>query len=467
VLGADRATLGEGVTALRAYVAAHPADATGHFNLALLLSQQEQAAALDEAGLAVRLAPSNEPAHFLRAWLLEQTGSNAGSIAELAIATRLDPHDARAYDLLGVNHLAAGAPAEAERALRRALELAPGDEKALLHYSRALIELGRKADAAPYLERFRKARELAGKTPHASAGLIESATLSPGERAGRVAARFREALATQPNDAALRQGYGAALLELGDAPGAAAAYRELLALNPPPALALTAGRTLLAHGQPALARELLERAIDEPGARVDLAAALWLGGDAARALSVLEAVPDAGGDAMLARALVLDALGRAPEADAGVEQARRAGFSRPALAARAALLLERHGRGAEALELLDDALRRTPDEIELLLTRAVIRGAEHDAAGASAAIRAVEARWPEAARPYAVEALLLARAGRMAEARQRADIALALDPGDAAARCLPALFTPGASSPAGCAAPDPLVAPLWRNSPAR
>jgi Flp pilus assembly protein TadD len=225
----------------------------------------------------------------------------------------LNPRDARALDLLGVSLLALERPAEAEQSLRQAVQLAPEESNFLFHLSRALIELGRTAEAQPYLERFKQLRQAPARVPREAPGLIEAATLSPAERSRLAIEQMREALATHPNDAVLRNNLAAALLAAGRNTEAGIAYRELLALPPNASLAHEAGTTLLAFEQYALARDFLQlAAAGRPSARIDLAQALLFTAGPREALLAIEG-PSAGqeaGDALLVKARILDAAGR-------------------------------------------------------------------------------------------------------------------------------------------------------------
>ena len=82
--------------------------------------REDRSKALAEISAAVRLSPDFEPAHFFRAWLLQKLGREKVPIAEVRTSVRLNPADARAFDLMGLNYLNLEKPAEAEKALREA-----------------------------------------------------------------------------------------------------------------------------------------------------------------------------------------------------------------------------------------------------------------------------------------------------------------------------------------------------------
>lgn len=260
VYGYTRAGQREGLTELRNYVEKHPGDAVGFYDLAQLTDQIDRDQALAHVSTAVRLAPGLEPARYYRAWLLQRMGRNEESIAELQAAIRLKPDDARALDLLGLNYLNLEQPARAEKPLRRALALLPDDPEVLFHLSRALIELGRSAEAQPLLRRFEAMREAPARVAREEAGIIEAATLTPAERSKRIVEQLRQAASRNPNDPALKLSLGTVLLSEGRVEEAAAAFRELLALNPGAAISRQAAGTLQRFAQYALAREFVERA---------------------------------------------------------------------------------------------------------------------------------------------------------------------------------------------------------------
>jgi Flp pilus assembly protein TadD len=470
LLGRSRTGVKDAIAELNAYVARHPRDAEGHYDLALVLSQEQQAKALAEATLAVTLAPELEPARYVRAWLLEQTGRAEEAIGELRAALRLNPRDARALDLQGVSLLALERPAEAERSLRKAVELAPEEGNYLFHLARALIELGRTAEAQPYLERFKQLRQAPARVPREAPGLIEAATRSPAERSRIAIEQMREALSSHPNDAVLRNNLAGALLAAGRSAEAEAAYRELLALPPSASVAHEAGLTLLAFEQYPLARDFLERAeVESASARIDLAQALLVTAGPREALLAIEKLP-AGqetGDALLVKARILDAAGRTAESDQALAEGLRHAVSRSQLVEDSVLLLLRHKQAGRALKAVDSALAAAPADAGLRLVRAVTLHALGRDADAERELGDIERRWPEWDRPYLIDGLILQRLARPAEARRRIDIALSLGIRDAAAQCALGLANPGAAPEPQCACQPGVYEPFFAPCPAR
>ncbi len=409
--GYSRTGRQQGFAELTAYVEKHPTDPIGFYDLAQLTDRIDRAQALERVTEAVHLNPRFEPARYYRAWLLKQLGRNQESVTELQAAIRLSPNDARALDLLGLNYLDLAKPSEAEKPLRQALTLAPNDPDILFHLGRTLMELGRKAEAKPVLDQFQKVRQQPTRLPREDPGVIESATLTKAERSERMIEQLRK-------DPALKLNLGAVLLTEGRIEEAQAVFRDLLAANPGPEESREAGTTLLRFEQYKLAKEFLER---DPNSRLDLAIALYFVDGPAAAMKVLEQIPDTG-ETQLLKAEILDN----PDVIT-----LHSPITRPRLAEQAALLLVRHQQKAKALALIDQALKSTPGDAGLKLTRVVALSPVE----ALKAVREIETRWPEWDRPYLLEGILLQRESRLTEAQQRIQIALALGSQEPAAQC--------------------------------
>ncbi len=174
-------------------------------------------------------------------------------------------------------------------------------------------------------------------------------------------AEVEKRAAANPQDAATNVRYLKLLMEEGQLEQSAEFAARLPALEPAAPLAAEAGRALLDAGQFAAAKPLIEyaaKSTPSPSVNVDLAMAM-LHTEGAQALSQLDRIPEAqrSGDYYLERAQVLDAAGHLDEALAAIEKARDAAPSRPQLYNQAADFLVRHGRPAEAVQLLDRGAR--------------------------------------------------------------------------------------------------------------
>jgi tetratricopeptide (TPR) repeat protein len=185
-----------------------------------------------------------------------------------------------------------------------------------------------------------------------------------------------------------------------------------------------------------LAREFLQRATPgSPGARLDLAIALYFTDGPKQALEAIEKAPQGDQDVLLMKARILDAAGLAGEAKNVLKEGLRRAMPRPQVAQQTAVLLLRHNRNGEALDFLGKAIRSYPDNPDLLLTQAIVQSLAGQSALAEKTLREIESRWPEWDRAYLAHGLLLEAGGRGAEAKQRIETAIALGSQDPAARC--------------------------------
>ena len=401
----------------------------------------------------MRLSPDFEPAHFFRAWLLQKLGREEDSITEVRTTVRLNPADARAFDLMGLDYLNLEKPAKAEKALREAARLSPDEPDILFHLSRALMELGRGDEAKPFLEKFEKVRGQNNHGPREEPGMIETASMSPAERSRRVIEQLQELVEQHPGDTSLRVNLATALLTEGRIEPALAAFRELLAMKPAAGVAQEAGAALLRYEQYGLARDFLERAAAErPESRLDLAIALFFTDGPKQALAELNKISDNAdrGDSLLLEAKILEASGQIDEAGKAVQQSLRYSLSRPRLAEQAALLLARHKREGQALDLLGKAAEAAPDDAGLKLARVVVLASAGRNAEAEKASREIEKRWPEWDRAYLIEGLVLERESRIEEAKRRIGIALTLGVSDNAAKCALARMSGSATHAVEC-----------------
>jgi tetratricopeptide (TPR) repeat protein len=420
----------KGLHDLGEYVRAHSADPIGHYDLARLIWRSHPEDALDHLARSARLDPRLAAAHVDRAWLLNRLGRQSEAVADLDQALQIHPNDARALDLLGMTYSSLDRPADAEKTLRRALAISPDDPDILLHLGRALMELDRAREAQPLLERYQEIRPKIARTHWKQPGMIESATLSPAKRTRRDLDRLEREARAHPEDPELELRLASLLLASGRAGEATAKFRALLARNAERRVWQEAGVFLLGFDQYALAREFLERA--GPEANLDLAIATLFTDGPAQALEVLDRTSEASqsGDYWLLKAKILDAAGQAAEAEDVLQRGLRLSISRPRIAREAALLLARHGRFAQAIDLLERAQGGDPD---VLLAKAIVLALMDHRPAAEQSLKQIELQWPEWDRPYLAHGLLLERDGRMEEAKQEFRIASALGAEDARA----------------------------------
>lgn len=437
------------------YLGKHPDDPLGHYIAAQVLWWPEPDEALRHLSEAVRLDPKSVSIRFSRAWMLQRVGRMGESLPDLEIAHRLAPENVRILDLIGLARLALEQPAEAEKILRQALSKAPDDPEVVMHLGRALMALGREEEAQSYMEKYRKVRPQGLPGLRKRFGMIELATLTATEQREREIERFRKEAREHPDRPDYQLHLSSLLLADRQKEEALREFRRLLNLNATGQVWEEAGSLLLSSGEYAMAREFLERAAaDRPSARLDLAIAIFQLDGPAPALQFLDKMPagEMTGDGLLLKANLLEAAGRSAEAEKTLDQGLNQASTRPQVVQRAVLLLLRLNRKQDGLNLLERAIRANPQDSELPLTKAILLGLLDRFSAAEKTLREVELRWPEWDRAYLVHGLLLERAARHAEARQRLETAIALGSQDPGLRCAQARLA-GAANPSpecGC-----------------
>lgn len=128
----------------------------------------EFAPAVDEGGIemarmAVRWAPADPLTHWRLASFEEKTFSAenlAAAVREYELAVQAAPYDYRYWMELGRALEAAGDPDSGEKALRRAVELAPAYSHPRWHYGNLLLRQGKIDEAFSQLSRAAEADEL-------------------------------------------------------------------------------------------------------------------------------------------------------------------------------------------------------------------------------------------------------------------------------------------------------------------
>jgi len=454
VYGYTGTRLEEGMKELAWYVQKYPGDPVGHYDLAQFSWRTNPQEALDQLSAALRLDPNFTPARYARGWLLHRLGRTAESLPDLQAAARMSPKEFHVLDQLGLAYLSLDQPSDAEKVLRQALAISPEDPEVLMHLGRALIALDREEEAQPYLDKFQKVRPRRVRDPRTEAGMIESAMLPVPERTEREIERLRRDARSHPGDPELQLHLALLLLADGRVDEAAGEFRTLLSMHADNRIWAEAGTSLVRSEQYELARQFLERAAaDDAGARLDLAVALFFTEGPAQALRVIEKVPDGAqaGDYWLMKARILDAAGQGEQAQRALEEGLRHSTSRPDVAQQGAVLLLRHDRKTEALDILNRAIEFAPDNADLLLTRTIVLGLMGRNAASESALKQIESRWPEWDRPYVVHGLVLEGSSRMKEARQKLETAVALGAHDLAARCGLARLTASARPDPQCA----------------
>ncbi len=436
------------------YLGKYPQDPLGHYIAAQLVWWSEPEDALRHLSEAVRLDPNSVSIRFSRAWMLQRFGKMAESLPDLEVAHRLAPENARILDLIGLAHIALEQPAQAEKALRKALAQAPNDPEVMMHLGRALMALGREEEARSYLEKFQKIRPEKLPSHRRRFGVIELATLPAAEQRVREIERLRRQAREHPDHPPYQLQLSSLLLADGQKEEALREYRRLLGMNADSQVWEEAGSLLLSAGEYTLAREFLERAAPQrTSARLDLAIATFQLDGPLPALRFLDSIPapELTADGLLIKASILEAAGENAKAEQTLNQGLSQGSVRPVVVQRAVVLLLRRDRKEDALKLLEQAIRANPQDSDLPLAKAVVLGLMDRFSAADKALREVELRWPEWDRAYLAHGLLFERAGQSAQARQRLQTAVALGSRDASAQCALARLAGAANPAAECA----------------
>jgi tetratricopeptide (TPR) repeat protein len=447
------------------YLAQHPQDPVGHYTYAQVFWHDEPEKALAHLTEAARLDPNSATILYSRGWMLQRNGQMAESLADLEAARRLAPENARILDLIGMAHLALEQVAEAEKAFREALARDPDDPEIVMHLGRALMAAGREDEAQAYLEKYRKIRPPGLPVLRRQFGMIDLATLTPRQQRERAIGHFRREARDHPDHPEYQLHLSSLLLADGRKDEALGEFRALLRLNANGKICEDAGAVLLSAGEHELAREFLQRAVEErPSARLGLATALFYADGPAKALEYLEKAPagETTGDELLLKASILEALGRRVEAVEALEQGLRRTSLQPSVVQRALLLLIRLDRMQEGLVLLERTIGSHPDDSGLPLTKGIVLGLMGRSAEAEKTFRELESRWPEVDRVYVAHGLLLERAGRYREAREKFRTAAALGSQEPALRCAESRLAGAPESGPACACGSGLEQLLFR-----
>jgi predicted Zn-dependent protease len=383
--GADRpaaVAMAEGV------LAEAPANVLAHLVLvADRLAAQDFAGALARVDAGLAAAPADQGLHLARLALLEQRGDDAAVGAELATMNRLFPENADMRAALVQWHLEAGDPDRAEAVLRAAAERSPGGALTLAQF---LLEV-RGADAArAELEARKAAAADARPYVRALAGLDFAEGRSEAAIAALQALIAEGAPSHETRD--LEVGLAEMLAATGRRAESAALLEEVLAED----------RTHLG------ALKLRARAAiedDRPDAAVqDMRTALTAAPRDPEVMTIMAFAHERAGD----RALMGERLALAVEASnrGAAESLRYANF------------LMQEDRPGPAEGVIADALRRDPENRELLNTLGRIHLARRDwdRAGQVAALVRAQGDPVAAAMAASLDAARLAGEGRPAEA---------------------------------------------------
>jgi tetratricopeptide (TPR) repeat protein len=424
----------EGLPELQQFVARHPQDARGQYELGAgeVTDNPEKALAhLDEA---LKLNPAMAEARFTRAVLSFQNNRLDQSLADFEALRKIDPNNPRILDWQARIYLRRDQPQEAATFLQQAVKLAPRDRGILIHFSQALGKLGRTEELKAVMASFKEA-SAGGAQLHPQAGLLDFLALSPAQQDARYAESLQAAVNENPNDVALKARLAESLLDQGDSQRAAAAFQEVLAAGADAATLADCGKALLEHEQYGLAAEFLQKA---PDAKLDLAIAVFHSVSPEAGLAKLDEIPagERAGDYFILRAQILDSMGKTEEAADSLNRGIRAAPRRADMYFEAAAFLIQHAQFKQAAALLGDATRQMPDAPDLWLARAialelpVAHGRSHEeelrSEEAMKVLAQIESRWPAWDLPYLVNGMIFEDELKSKQAKQMLDMAIAL-----------------------------------------
>ena len=420
-----------GLEDLRWYARKYPNDPRGLYELAIAETTHETDKALEHLTRALELDPKMTVGRYARAVLCYQQGKFGESLKDLKLVLQAEPDNAIALDVVGQDYMRLNQPEEAAKFLGKAAGLSPTDSKILIHYSQALLRVGRTDEAEKVIAQF-KALEPEQTRERAQGGLFEFLDLPRGEQWSRYTTNLQRAINARPEDPVLKVRLGQALLDRGKVQEAVEAFRAARQQSSDPGVLAACGKSLLDRDQYGPASEFLElAAAGDPSrtdARIALAIAVFHSQGPEASLRVLDAMPaeQRKGDYFLLRAQLLDALRRPQEAAEALNRGIQSSPTRPDLYFQAALFMVDHNQVQEMLDFLAQADRVVPNNPQLWLTRAIGFAILHQTDQAAGVLTKMESRWPEWYLPYLVHGVILAYSFRGREAKPLLETAIAL-----------------------------------------
>ena len=231
----DKAAVAEFREALRI----RPNYADAHANLGTILISTDSREAVQELKQAVALAPGLLKAQFNLA-VAYGADPNYGPTKEIDQLRKVivtEPTFARARLALGKALLSEGKVEESIGELREAVRLEPQNTKAHYQLGLALARAGSKDEATTELQKSRELASSDDRRQNADLDIAEGRVALDKDELDQAAAKFRHALALQPESSDAQHLLGVVLEKEGDAQGASAAYRKAVQLNPGDVLA--------------------------------------------------------------------------------------------------------------------------------------------------------------------------------------------------------------------------------------
>ena len=420
-----------GLADLEWYVARHPDDPKGLFELGVSQSVNDPEKGLATLDKAVALKPDYVEARAARGALNYQQGEAELALPDLEFAAANRPDNATMLDRLGQAYLLLERLPDGLRVLRKAAELAPSDAKIQLHVANALAQSGQTEESKIFMNRY---KELGGSAAVPARGVMDYLNLTPEQQRAAYRARVDKALKDHPDDAAMQTAYMKLSISDGQMEQASATARKIAGMKPCAIVLADAGRAMLAAQQYGLAKELLNQAAaSDPaaGVELDLAIAGFHADSPATGLQALDRVPaDArGADYFVARAQMLDAAGKGDDSVAAIKQAVQADPARVDVYWPAAVIMLHNHRAADAVALLDQAAKAMPEEAQIPVLKAVVLDVSGKAGDALSLLNDAQHRWPEAASVWVAEGMILAAQRNFSEARKALETAVSFGAG--------------------------------------
>ncbi len=415
-----------GIADLEWYIARHPNDPVGYYELGLAQSTNDPTKGLSSLDKALQLKPDFVEARSARGALFYLQGNPQAAVPDLEAAAKSQPDNGLILDRLGQAYRALDRLDDSIRALRRAAQLAPDEPAIVLHLANALSEAGADSESETLLGRYRQMRPT-----QAPRDLMRYLSLSPEQQRADYRARVEKAVRDNPGDANAQLHYLKLSLEEGQTSQALATARIMASLKANPAILADAGRALLEARQYAMAREFLRKAASAnpaAGLELPLAIATFHSSGANDGLKQMEGMPESArrADYYLALAQMQDAAGKNADALVAIDRALRAAPDRIEIYWQKVVFLKDSGHVEDALGLLDRAGKSLPREPSIPVLRAALLESNGRTEQARQLLDDTQRHWPEVPAVWVAEGLILAAHGSPEPARHALETAVSL-----------------------------------------
>lgn len=415
-----------GMADLEWYIARHPDDPVGYYELGLAQSMNDPTKGLTSLDKALKLKPDFVEARSARGALYYLQGKPEAALPDLEAAARSQPDNGLILDRLGQAYRALDRLDDCIRILRKATQLAPEEPTIVLHLANALAEAGKDSESETLMGRYRQMRPTQGPRD-----LMRYLSLTPEQQHADYRARVEKAVHDNPGDANAQLHYLKLSLEDGQTGQAVATGRTLASLKPNPAILGDAGLALLAAKQYPISRDLLDAASSgnpAAGLELPLAVALFHIKGPNDGLKQMGRVPDSArnADYYLALAQMLDADGKTADALPALDRAIRAAPERVDVYWQKTVFLQKGGHVDTALDLLDRAGKFLPREPAIPVLRAALLESSGHTEEAKRLLDEVRRHWPESPVVWVAQGVILATHGNPEQARRELETAVSL-----------------------------------------